>query len=234
MVVHMTSVLLVMDYQQGIVERAGSPGALDAASRAVAAARATDVPVFFIRVAFRAGYPEVASSNQSFGAAKDAAGDTMTETHPATQVHTALEPRADEPIVTKRRVSAFTGSDLDVLLRGARADHLVLAGISTSGVVLSTVREAADARLPADGARRRVRGHRSRRAPRPDGEGLPAPGRRDDDRRLDRHARVTTRPVTGAGTGSGRTRPAPIRAAAVAGPGGCSLGNQPRSVVYLE
>jgi len=41
-------------------------------------------------------------------------------------------------------VSAFTGSDLDVLLRGADADSLVLAGISTSGVVLSTLRQAAD------------------------------------------------------------------------------------------
>jgi nicotinamidase-related amidase len=44
----------------------------------------------------------------------------------------------------KRRVSAFTGSDLDVLLRGAGAGTLVLAGISTSGVVLSTLRQAAD------------------------------------------------------------------------------------------
>jgi nicotinamidase-related amidase len=46
--------------------------------------------------------------------------------------------------VTKRRVSAFAGSDLEVILRGHRIEHLVLAGIATSGVVLSTVREAAD------------------------------------------------------------------------------------------
>jgi nicotinamidase-related amidase len=41
-------------------------------------------------------------------------------------------------------VSAFAGSDLDVLLRSGGIDHLVLAGIVTSGVVLSTVRQAAD------------------------------------------------------------------------------------------
>jgi nicotinamidase-related amidase len=46
--------------------------------------------------------------------------------------------------VTKRRVSAFTGSDLAVVLRALGAGTLVLAGIATSGVVLSTVREAAD------------------------------------------------------------------------------------------
>ena len=47
-------------------------------------------------------------------------------------------------IITKKRVSAFTGSDLEVVLRSLDIKHLVLAGISTSGVVLSTLREAAD------------------------------------------------------------------------------------------
>jgi nicotinamidase-related amidase len=42
-------------------------------------------------------------------------------------------------VIVKRRVSAFSGPDLDVLLRGASADALVLAGIATSGVVRSTV-----------------------------------------------------------------------------------------------
>ena len=68
----------------------------------------------------------------------------MTEDHPDTQVHSSLAPRAGEPVILKRRVSAFSGSDLDVLLRAAGADTLVLAGIATSGVVLSTLRQAAD------------------------------------------------------------------------------------------
>ena len=137
------SVLLVMDFQHGIVESLANPSVLDAASRAVKAARASQIPVMFVRVAFRPGYPEAAESNPAFAAVAKS-GDAMTEDHPATQVHDALEPRPDEPVVVKRRVSAFSGSDLDVLLRAARADTLVLAGISTSGVVLSTVRQAAD------------------------------------------------------------------------------------------
>jgi nicotinamidase-related amidase len=72
------------------------------------------------------------------------AGDGFTLSHPATQVHARLEPRPEEPIIVKRRVSAFSGSDLDVLLRAAGADTLVLAGLSTSGVLLSTLRQAAD------------------------------------------------------------------------------------------
>ncbi|WP_144761174.1 cysteine hydrolase family protein [Curtobacterium sp. 9128] len=139
-----STVLVVMDFQRGIVERLGTTEVVAAAARAVDAARAAGVPVFFVRVAFRPGYPEVAATNQSFGAARATRGDAMHEDGPATQIHADLAPRPGEPIVTKRRISAFTGSDLEVLLRGADADAVVLAGISTSGVVLSTVRQAAD------------------------------------------------------------------------------------------
>jgi nicotinamidase-related amidase len=137
------TVLLVMDFQHGVVESITDPSVLDAAGRAVKAARASEIPVMFVRVAFRPGYPEAAASNATF-AALTKLGDGLTQDHPATQVHSALEPRADEPVVVKRRVSAFSGSDLDVLLRAADADTLVLAGIATSGVVLSTLRQAAD------------------------------------------------------------------------------------------
>src|SRR5581483_3105502 len=61
-----------------------------------------------------------------------------------TGIHEAVAPQADEPIVTKKRVSAFTGSDLEVILRGGEIRSLVLSGIATSGVVLSTLRQAAD------------------------------------------------------------------------------------------
>src|SRR5204862_162672 len=53
-------------------------------------------------------------------------------------------PAPSDILVTKRRVSAFSGSDLDVVLRAANIDTLVLTGIATSGVVLSTLRQAAD------------------------------------------------------------------------------------------
>jgi nicotinamidase-related amidase len=56
----------------------------------------------------------------------------------------ALAPQTGDLIVTKRRVSAFTGSDLEVILRSANIQHMVLTGFATSGVVLSTLREAAD------------------------------------------------------------------------------------------
>jgi nicotinamidase-related amidase len=138
------SALLIMDVQQGVVERFGQPGLLDCLGRALAAARSAGTPIIFVRVAFRPGFPEVSPANRSFSGIVGTAGDRFGENSTATQIHPALAPRPGEPIVVKKRVSAFTGSDLEVLLRSMSITHLVLAGIATSGVVLSTVREAAD------------------------------------------------------------------------------------------
>jgi nicotinamidase-related amidase len=137
-------VLLLMDFQNAVVERLSLPSVIDAAGRAAKGARAAGVPVMYVRVAFRPGYPEIAESNVTFSAVAAQAGGAYTQDHPATQVHAALAPHDGEPVIVKRRVSAFSGSDLDVLLRAAQADTLVLAGLSTSGVVLSTYRQAAD------------------------------------------------------------------------------------------
>ncbi|MFC4030215.1 isochorismatase family cysteine hydrolase [Streptomyces polygonati] len=138
-----TTALLLMDFQQGIVERLGDPGVLAAAGSALAAAREAGLLVVHVRVAFRPGYPEVSPANASFAALAGSGAD-FTESAAPTQVHADLAPRAGEPVVVKRRVSAFTGSDLEVILRSRGIRALVLAGLSTSGVVLSTLREAAD------------------------------------------------------------------------------------------
>ena len=91
-------VLLLMDFQHGIVERIGDASVVDAAERAAAAARAAGIPVMFVRVGFRPGYPEAVATNLSFGRLS-ASGDAMTQDHPATQVHAALSPRPDEPVI---------------------------------------------------------------------------------------------------------------------------------------
>jgi len=60
------------------------------------------------------------------------------------KIDPAVAPAAGEVVVTKKRISAFTGSDLEVVLRSMEIRHIVLTGITTSGGVLSTTREAAD------------------------------------------------------------------------------------------
>jgi nicotinamidase-related amidase len=133
-----------MDMQNGIVERYAEhvEPLLATLEAALLAARNKGITVVFVRVAFREGAPEVSSRNKSFAALAQAPG--MDETSHATQIHERLRPQPGELVVTKRRVSAFAGSDLDVVLRAKNVDSLVLCGIATSGVVLSTLRQAAD------------------------------------------------------------------------------------------
>jgi nicotinamidase-related amidase len=138
-----TAALLVMDVQVGIVARfGGDPALLGALARAVDAARSAGLRVVYVRVAFRDGTPEVAASNRTFAAIAGQGG--FAETAPQTRIHPAVAPRPGDVVVTKRRVSAFAGSDLAEVLRGGLVDTLVLTGIATSGVVLSTLRQAAD------------------------------------------------------------------------------------------
>ena len=138
-----STVLLVMDVQRGVVERfADEPGYLPRLQRAITAAHASGIPVVYVTVGFRPGHPEISARNRSFSAV--ASAGRFADGDPAAEIHPAVAPEPGDLVVTKRRVSAFTGSDLDVLLRGLGADTLVLTGIATSGVVLSTLRQAAD------------------------------------------------------------------------------------------
>lgn len=139
-----TQALLVMDVQNGVVERYGDSSGelLGNLAAAVAAARKASVPVIYVRVAFRYGAPEISRRNRIFSHLAAAGG--MSESDRGTQIHPAVAPQPGDILVTKKRVSAFAGSDLEMVLRSRGVDALVLTGIATSGVVLSTLRQAAD------------------------------------------------------------------------------------------
>ena len=126
------SALLIMDVQPGIVDRLPDKDTYMArVSRAVEFAHARQITLIYVVVGFRPGAPEAA------GIFKQHAQALINPRPAIAAIETDL-------VVTKRRVSAFTGSDLEVILRAQKIDHLVLAGIATSGVVLSTVRESFD------------------------------------------------------------------------------------------
>ena len=97
-----TSALLVMDVQRGVVERyVGDAALLDRLRQAVEAARATGVPVVFVRVGFRPGHPEVRTRNRAFSAITSRAGTSFGEEDEATQIHPALGRRPEDPVVVK-------------------------------------------------------------------------------------------------------------------------------------
>lgn len=138
--------LLVMDYQQGIVGMLDEPDELLArAAEAIAVARGRGAHVGYVRVAFTEADIAAMPEWSAMGArVRSRGGAAFGDDSPATAIHERVAPQEGDMVMRKTRVGAFSTTDLDAQLRARGVTTLVLAGISTSGVVLSTVRDAAD------------------------------------------------------------------------------------------
>src|ERR1700733_13058268 len=110
------SALLIMDMQSTIVSRLPQTSALiSRVKQAIASARERKIPVIYVVVGFRQGAPEISPNNKSFDANRKLM--TSVNTEEMIKVHPDLAPLPGEITVIKRLVSAFTGSDLEVILR---------------------------------------------------------------------------------------------------------------------
>ncbi|RAL00029.1 cysteine hydrolase family protein [Aspergillus ibericus CBS 121593] len=135
--------LILLDVQNGIVDRLENTDRyLQTVTSVTQAARNAQVTLIHVVTGFRAGYPECHPRNSSMSKVKE--WGVFRNDHESTQVHPAVSPAKEEPIVTKHRVSAFTSTDLDLMLRSMSITEVVITGLITSGAVLSTVRSAAD------------------------------------------------------------------------------------------
>jgi nicotinamidase-related amidase len=136
--------LLVMDYQAVVLD--SLPNAHELVLRtggALAIARDKGVQVGYIRVAFEElDYAAVPETNKAFAAV--AARRALHADQPATAIHDDLAPAPGDIVERKTRVGPFVTTHLDERLTNRGITTLLLAGIHTSGVVLTTVREAAD------------------------------------------------------------------------------------------
>lgn len=139
--------LLGMDCQTGVVSIYAKPQApfLERCSSVLRAARKVGMPVIHVKVGFRPGLPEVSSRNRLFASIKSSPQHQKLFEGSSGDIHPTLGPEPDDIVVTKHRISAFPGSDLQMILRAREVDTLVMFGIATSGVVLSTLLEACDA-----------------------------------------------------------------------------------------
>ncbi len=139
------SVLLLMDFQNLIVGMVGDsgPALLERAAEARRIARKAGMAVMHVRVAFTdADYAAIPATNKMFAALGQSR--MITEGSDAAAIHPALTPTPDEEVFTKTRVGAFSTTNLGARLKARGIDTLVLTGIATSGVVLSSLRDAAD------------------------------------------------------------------------------------------
>lgn len=146
--------LLALHYQNEVVHAQGkiriglsetSPAhdaLVAAARRLLEGARACSVPVVSVRIAFRGDHAEVAQNAEIWR--RLVAGKAMTEGSWGADFHEGLGPLPGEFVVTHQRNDAFYGSSLADIVALFRPRRLVVAGVSTTYVVESTVRHASD------------------------------------------------------------------------------------------
>ena len=136
--------LLVMDQQNvlinGISEDPDSH--LANAKTIINAARKAGVTIIYIVVGFRDGYPEISHNNKMFNSVRD--NGILELSNESSKICSSIKPHESDIVIVKKRVSAFEGTELATILRAKKIDELAMFGVTTSGVVLSTVRIAAD------------------------------------------------------------------------------------------
>jgi nicotinamidase-related amidase len=137
--------LLVMDYQPVVLgSLSDADDLLSRVTEAIAIVRRHGGQVGYVRVAFDDADYEVVPEHSAFAPALATAREALHSDSPTTAIHERVAPRPGDIIVRKTRFGAFSTTDLAQQLEDRAISTLILAGVSTSGVVLSTVRDAAD------------------------------------------------------------------------------------------
>ncbi|WP_317174445.1 cysteine hydrolase [Flavobacterium sp. MR2016-29] len=111
-------------------------------AQAIKVARSKNIPIIYATLGFKNGASEISPNNKTFAKTREHIININFDDF--TKVHPALAPQENDIQVIKRRISAFAGSALEVVLRSKDIKHLVMTGYATSGIVLSTTTEAAD------------------------------------------------------------------------------------------
>ncbi len=125
------------DDDGGIPSMGGEEERVDRVIPMIEAAKANGVPVVYIIEVHRPDHVD-------FGRELDGSETVhCVEGHPGTVVHTRLPyQHGVDYLVPKRRYSAFFGTDLEILLKGLKADTLILCGGLTDVCVHYTFADA--------------------------------------------------------------------------------------------
>jgi nicotinamidase-related amidase len=134
--------VLTLDMQDGILGFApGATVAFPKAAEVVEAARKGGFLLIHVGIGFEPGYPEISPKNKRFGMVKEKG--VFVKGSDTAKINSALYKPGDT-IIYKHRVGAFAGNSLYMILQAQGIENLVFFGISTSGIVLSTIRAAFD------------------------------------------------------------------------------------------
>ncbi|WP_240813202.1 cysteine hydrolase [Streptomyces sp. DASNCL29] len=136
--------LIIGDMQTGILaNHPFSRAPVPPMRELVRAARAHGFLVVLVRTELRASGAGVSENNTLFTAFHQA-GSLFHEGSGETDIIPELAPRLEDVVITKRRTSAFAGTELDLVLRAHHVESIALTGVATSAMVAGTLYDALD------------------------------------------------------------------------------------------
>lgn len=140
--------LLLIDLQNEVLHPKGTlagdlptvaSSLLDAVRRLVSWAREHKVPPIWVRIAFRPGYVD---ASRAMRKTVDELAGRFLEGSWGAEIVDGIGRKEDDIVITKKRSSAFAGTELDFVLRGLGVERLLVGGTSTNWAIESTVRDA--------------------------------------------------------------------------------------------
>jgi nicotinamidase-related amidase len=137
-----TTAVLSLDMQEGILGfLPEATAAFPPAAQVLDAARKGGFTVIHVGIGFEPGYPEISPNHKRFAMIRESG--RFIKGSDSAKIHPSIFKEGDM-VVYKHRVSAFAGNALSMILHSKGIETLVLMGIATSGIVLSTIRAATD------------------------------------------------------------------------------------------
>src|SRR5580693_6282410 len=134
--------VLTLDLQKGVFGLVpDSERVMSVAAKAVGFARQNQFRIIHVGLGFSEGHPEIPDFESPFLMVKQ--HNLFVKGSPSAEFHRSLV-RPGDLIIHKQRVSAFSENQLEMVLRARGIHHLVFFGVTTSGIVLSTLRYAFD------------------------------------------------------------------------------------------
>lgn len=146
------SAFLVLHFQNGVAHPEGvwgknlypqiqKDGSIGSTQKALDAARQKELPVIFVNIAWRPGFPELPEN--TCGLLKEAKenNECLVGSWGA-DVIDDLAPRDNEIIVINFGSDGFEGTDLDLILRNKGIRHIYVTGQCIEHVVATTIKRA--------------------------------------------------------------------------------------------
>jgi nicotinamidase-related amidase len=148
-----STAIIAIDFQHDIVGADGAfaplfhteakrAGIIASAARLLGDARAAGVKIAYSTATFQPGYPELVANIPVLSRVAEL--QCLVDGTAGAAIVEAVAPHDNDIVLTHPRVSCFHGTQLDVVLRAAGIDTVVLTGIATNLAVESTARSAAD------------------------------------------------------------------------------------------